>query len=767
MYAATGSDRQSPPSNTFRRRYRVGQTLKCFMLTPTAHYINPVYAKLCRESWNDVNNCYAVFPTSSRKHLIPVNASSDRSPSVDISPLSGMFVSDVSPSSLGSPAMISNTLIPTPPRCPTEPTATTPSSIASSPLNASPSSYGEYGYGGSPMSLSNQSRYDSSLGLLTKKFVSLLVASPTNALDLNIAASELGVQKRRIYDITNVLEGIQLVQKQGKNQVSWNLNPPKTFLSDNEDSEGSSDSDRIGSPPKITKTAAVTTSPTADILRTNIEALRLEERELDGFLEYLNDQSQNFAAPQGARRLPAENVSRYMYVSFSDITSLPMYSSDTVIAIRAPSGTTLEVPDPDQGMRSGTRRFEIYLSSKGNQQMGLDVEQGSGGPINVYLVRYEGAKQAGSASSGDTSKSQKNQPVPREVVPTGQRVLHGSRGFPQVPSGSAMRHQPPREMDRPLSYGPPFPPPRHGAHFPQSPQGVGYHPQGPPPRFSPQGQRAHFPLQGLPPHFTSHGSRKRPPSQMTIPPTGQPPEAPWFPPSSEEMRYSGVAGLDPYAHGRPRAPKRAREIPRPPESSSRKRAAVSLKPRSTPERRSDETAFAPSSLATPMGQDPSQRKPLQTEPPPSAAMSPVGTRHAPYHGSTPLTPHGMATGGGGHAGPSPSGFQFDLYNMPLAQSPSQMYGLPGWGGVYPGGSPTPGRGPMPPRYVHHGGGEPQFPFPSLPGGSFGDDFPGDQTGGARWQDPPRQSPPPSSSTEESRTYRDHHPPQQRNRGPYR
>ena len=52
----------------------------------------------------------------------------------------------------------------------------------------------------------NSSRYDSSLGLLTKKFVTLLKEAPSGVLDLNMAATSLGVQKRRIYDITNVLE---------------------------------------------------------------------------------------------------------------------------------------------------------------------------------------------------------------------------------------------------------------------------------------------------------------------------------------------------------------------------------------------------------------------------------------------------------------------------------------------------------------------------------------------------------------------------------
>ena len=66
-------------------------------------------------------------------------------------------------------------------------------------------------------------RYDSSLGLLTKKFIALLAdASPTpGVLDLNLAAEALRVQKRRIYDITNVLEGIGLIDKRSKNLVQW------------------------------------------------------------------------------------------------------------------------------------------------------------------------------------------------------------------------------------------------------------------------------------------------------------------------------------------------------------------------------------------------------------------------------------------------------------------------------------------------------------------------------------------------------------------
>jgi transcription factor E2F3 len=59
------------------------------------------------------------------------------------------------------------------------------------------------------------------LGLLTKKFVDLLKEAGVGCLDLNTAATKLGVQKRRIYDITNVLEGIGLIEKKSKNNIQW------------------------------------------------------------------------------------------------------------------------------------------------------------------------------------------------------------------------------------------------------------------------------------------------------------------------------------------------------------------------------------------------------------------------------------------------------------------------------------------------------------------------------------------------------------------
>lgn len=65
-------------------------------------------------------------------------------------------------------------------------------------------------------------RTGKSLSLLTRRFVSLLQNSASGVLDLKEAVQSLKVkQKRRIYDITNVLEGIGLIEKRSKNSIQW------------------------------------------------------------------------------------------------------------------------------------------------------------------------------------------------------------------------------------------------------------------------------------------------------------------------------------------------------------------------------------------------------------------------------------------------------------------------------------------------------------------------------------------------------------------
>ena len=181
-------------------------------------------------------------------------------------------------------------------------------------------------------------RFDNSLGLLTKKFLYLLQHSADNTLDLNNAASELGVQKRRIYDITNVLEGINLIEKKSKNIIVWK-----------------------GSGLQVSQD-----------LQDQLDDLRREKEELEHQEGKMN---QMISEMEEMVHDTTQRHPKQMYMRHSDV--LKKCSRDnTVLAIRGLAGTTLEVPDPDEGLGSSPdvpRRYEMHLKSER-------------GPIDVYLI---------------------------------------------------------------------------------------------------------------------------------------------------------------------------------------------------------------------------------------------------------------------------------------------------------------------------------------------------------------------------------------------
>ncbi|GAA0171226.1 general transcription factor [Lithospermum erythrorhizon] len=195
---------------------------------------------------------------------------------------------------------------------------------------------------GSPSSLLNPGgpcRFDSSLGMLTKKFINLIKHAEDGILDLNKAADTLEVQKRRIYDITNVLEGIGLIEKKLKNRIQWK---------------------------------GVDTSRPGDIdesvtsLQADIDNTAMEERRLDEHIREMQERLRELSE--------AEDNHKYLFVTEEDIKSLPCFQNETLIAIKAPHGTTLEVPDPDEAIDyPHQRRYKIVLRS-------------TMGPIDVYLV---------------------------------------------------------------------------------------------------------------------------------------------------------------------------------------------------------------------------------------------------------------------------------------------------------------------------------------------------------------------------------------------
>ncbi|KAL1371672.1 hypothetical protein HN51_001921 [Arachis hypogaea] len=66
-----------------------------------------------------------------------------------------------------------------------------------------------------------QSRKQKALGLLCTNFLSLYNRHDVQFIGLDDAAARLGVERRRIYDIVNILESIGVLARKAKNQYTW------------------------------------------------------------------------------------------------------------------------------------------------------------------------------------------------------------------------------------------------------------------------------------------------------------------------------------------------------------------------------------------------------------------------------------------------------------------------------------------------------------------------------------------------------------------
>ena len=341
-------------------------------------------------------------------------------------------------------------------------------------------------------------------------------SSPENSLDLNRAASELGVQKRRIYDITNVLEGIGLLVKRGKNHVSWNENPPETAAevvaeglaasgrgkTKSEDGEKGSEN-KDGKPAKKT----VKNSAEYEAMKKKLQKLKDEERKVDQYLGYLKEQ----AAVYNGQQLPSRdqlmylpngvsNVPEQMYIKFEDITNMPSYKSETVIGIRAPTGTTLEVPEPDRCMKPGERRYEMYLDSTSKQGNHPGMRGPKGEPIEVYLVQPTAEEQQ-NANSGVSGLA------PSREVPSPQRSskapVEGAKSKGKPADAQQPNYRPPPGHPDAHMYEMP-PPHPHGRDYERQP----YPPHGEPSWGPPPGPYGHG---GTPPGYYSHYRYPGPP----------------------------------------------------------------------------------------------------------------------------------------------------------------------------------------------------------------------------------------------------------------
>lgn len=206
-------------------------------------------------------------------------------------------------------------------------------------------------------------RFDASLVYLTRKFMDLVKTAPDGVLDLNEVATTLGVRKRRVYDITNVLDGIHLIQKRSKNLIQW---------------VGSNLDQVVGK------------APEQQNLKDELSDLSAMEEALD---ELIKD-----CAHQLFELTDDKENAKLAYVTYQDICSIQAFQEQIVIAIKAPEETKLEIPIPKEDC------IEVHVKS-------------TKGPIDVYLCEVEQEKPgAKTFEDMDTVTSESEPSVPPDEV---------------------------------------------------------------------------------------------------------------------------------------------------------------------------------------------------------------------------------------------------------------------------------------------------------------------------------------------------------------
>ncbi|KAM9704349.1 pim proto-oncogene, serine/threonine kinase, related 128 isoform 2-T6 [Menidia menidia] len=170
------------------------------------------------------------------------------------------------------------------------------------------------------------------LSMLTRGFLDLLTASPDGSLDLQQAAWSLQTSTRRVRRILAVLGGLGLVQRFSNGRITWTgRSPACSFL--------------WRSPVRFLSA---------------LERLKLVELQLDGIIRTCSQQLLQLTDdPQSAKAA---------YVSCEDVSRLAGFQEQTLILIKAPRDTTLQIPEP------GESGVEMNLVAGNSPIMALTCE---------------------------------------------------------------------------------------------------------------------------------------------------------------------------------------------------------------------------------------------------------------------------------------------------------------------------------------------------------------------------------------------------------
>ena len=232
---------------------------------------------------------------------------------------------------------------------------------------------------------------ENSLGKLTKDFINYIKTEGRKSININDLVNKLGVKKRRIYDITNVLQGIEYLQKSGKNEIIWT----KTITNKS----------------KAKKKPSLIKKNNNNKQKLNKEELEKEKKELDDDIEKFKAEF-NSIAKKG-------EFEEYGYITLDDIKKLSINKKVDLVVIKATKGTVMNVIDKKdikQAYDSAKRLMEnnemksnnslLNILNKSNQLI-LTCPEDVG--LNIYEINNGDIKEIKTnKSSSESNDNEKN-----------------------------------------------------------------------------------------------------------------------------------------------------------------------------------------------------------------------------------------------------------------------------------------------------------------------------------------------------------------------
>ncbi|KAG0438892.1 Transcription factor E2F3 [Dictyocoela muelleri] len=192
----------------------------------------------------------------------------------------------------------------------------------------------KFGVQSENMSTTGSSRSDNSLYVLTQKFLEFIKECHPAPVDTKEACRFLGISKRRICDITNILEGLGLLKKHSVNNMLW-----------------------IGGPFNKYHSAF------DEISEWGKERLLIEDKALDEQIHEISETIEKITEDQTC----IENS----FVTYNDLVKIANDRDMLVFAIKAPVDTFVENKKIDGGymLELMTKEGKIeayYVSDKNN-----------------------------------------------------------------------------------------------------------------------------------------------------------------------------------------------------------------------------------------------------------------------------------------------------------------------------------------------------------------------------------------------------------------